>query len=119
MAYETMKTEAVTPHLGVKVSGITADPPGAIGAVGAITLGSSFFAGVGGSTGLAVGAQVGACAAVDAAQDVGRIASSPYKGQEPVEMLAELTAARMKTLGLKPGEVRALGVNWPRRWMTG
>ncbi|HQP19596.1 hypothetical protein [Phenylobacterium conjunctum] len=57
--------------------------------------------------------------AVDAAQDVGRIASSPYKGQEPVEMLAELTAARMKTLGLKPGEVRALGVNWPRRWMTG
>lgn len=57
--------------------------------------------------------------AVDAAQQTGRIASSPYKGQEPVEMLAELTAARMKTLGLKPGEVRPLGVNWPRRWMTG
>ncbi len=57
--------------------------------------------------------------AVDAAQGAGRIASSPYKGQEPVEMLAELTAARMKVLGLKAGEVRALGVNWPRRWMTG
>ncbi|WP_336605034.1 hypothetical protein [Phenylobacterium aquaticum] len=55
--------------------------------------------------------------ALDAGQLAGRIASSPYKGQEPVQMLSALTPARMKTLGLKPGEVRALGVNWPRRWM--
>ncbi|WP_304176199.1 hypothetical protein [Phenylobacterium aquaticum] len=55
--------------------------------------------------------------ALDAGQLIGRIASSPYKGQEPVQMLGHLTPVRMKTLGLKPGEVRALGPNWPRRWI--
>lgn len=55
--------------------------------------------------------------AIDAAALQAPVASSPFKGQEPVEALVELKLARMKILGLKPGEVRSLGVNWPRRWM--
>jgi hypothetical protein len=55
--------------------------------------------------------------ALDAAQQVGGIATSPFKGMEPVEMLSELTPARMKRLGLLPREVRALGRKWPRRWL--
>lgn len=55
--------------------------------------------------------------ALDAAQQVGGIASSPFKGMEPVQMLGQLTPARMKRLGLLPKEVRALGRNWPRRWL--
>ena len=55
--------------------------------------------------------------ALDAAQQLGGIATSPIKGMEPVAMLGELTPARMKRLGLLPREVRALGRKWPRRWL--
>jgi hypothetical protein len=57
--------------------------------------------------------------AVDWAGRTGRIASSPIGGLEPVEAIRPLTAAKMKTLGLAQGEVRALGWRHPRRWLTG
>ena len=47
--------------------------------------------------------------AVDHARTAGRIAESPVRGQEPVEAVRALTAAKMKSLGLAPGEVRELG----------
>jgi hypothetical protein len=56
--------------------------------------------------------------AVDAAREAGRIAESPVGGQEPVEALRALTPASMKTLGLAPGQVRALGWKHPRRWLS-
>jgi hypothetical protein len=55
--------------------------------------------------------------AIDAASSLGDIASSPVKGLEPVQMLAELTPLRMKALGLQPKEIRALGRKLPRRWL--
>ncbi len=55
---------------------------------------------------------------VDHARTAGRIAESPVRGQEPVEALRPLTAAKMKSLGLAPGEVRELGWRHPRRWLT-
>jgi hypothetical protein len=55
--------------------------------------------------------------ALDAAQQLGGIATSPFRGMEPVQMLGELTPARMRRLGLLPREVRALGRKWPRRWL--
>lgn len=57
--------------------------------------------------------------AVDRAGRAGRVASSPTGGQEPVEAIRALSLAKMKTLGLAPGEVRELGWRHPRRWMTG
>ncbi len=56
--------------------------------------------------------------AVDWAGREGRVAASPVKGQEPVQALRQLTLAKMKSLGLAAGEVRALGWRHPRRWMT-
>ncbi len=56
--------------------------------------------------------------AVDLAREVGRIAESPIGGQEPVEALRALTPGAMKTLGLAPGQARALGWKHPRRWLT-
>ncbi len=56
--------------------------------------------------------------AVDWAQKVGDVAVSPVRGDEPVQMLGALTASMMGKLGLKPAEVRELGVKWPRRWLT-
>lgn len=58
-------------------------------------------------------------AAVDQALRTGSVAASPAAGQEPVEALREFTAARMKSLGLAPGEVRELGWKHPRRWLSG
>lgn len=55
--------------------------------------------------------------AVDAASGLGGIASSPFRGQEPVQMLGQLTPGRMKMLGLKPNEIRAFGPKMPRRWL--
>ncbi|WP_411287480.1 hypothetical protein [Phenylobacterium sp.] len=55
--------------------------------------------------------------AVDRALTAGRVAASPVKGLEPVQALAELTAHRMKMLGLAAGEVRELGWKYPRRWL--
>lgn len=57
--------------------------------------------------------------AVDWAGRAGRVAASPVGGQEPVEAIRPLTAAKMKTLGLAQGEVRELGWRHPRRWLTG
>jgi hypothetical protein len=39
-------------------------------------------------------------------------------GREPVEALRRLTPMRMAALGLKAGEVRALGWRHPRRWLS-
>jgi hypothetical protein len=57
--------------------------------------------------------------AVDRAGRTGRVASSPVGGQEPVQAIRALAPARMKVLGLAPGEVRELGWRHPRRWLTG
>ncbi len=56
--------------------------------------------------------------AIDSALLIGRVADSPVGGLEPVHMVSELTARTLKSLALKPGEVRSLGWRWPRRWMT-
>ena len=56
--------------------------------------------------------------AVDLARDAGRIAESPIGGQEPVAALRALSPTTMKTLGLEPGQTRALGWKHPRRWLT-
>lgn len=56
--------------------------------------------------------------AVDAALQVGRVAASPVGGLEPVAAIRELAAPRMAALGLRPGEVRALGWKHPRRWLS-
>lgn len=55
--------------------------------------------------------------ALDAAMTLGAITSGPFKGQEPVQTLGQLTPARMKRLGLLAREVRALGRAWPRKWL--
>ena len=57
--------------------------------------------------------------AVDWAGRSGRIATSPFGGQEPVEAIRALTPAKMKSLGLVQGQVRELGWRHPRRWLTG
>ena len=56
--------------------------------------------------------------AIDWAVRAGEVAASPIGGTEPVEALQPLTRARMATLGLSPGEVRALGWRYPRRWLS-
>ncbi len=56
--------------------------------------------------------------AIDSAMLIGRIATRPVGGLEPVHMVSELTARTTKTLALKAGEVRPLGWRWPRRWTT-
>lgn len=55
--------------------------------------------------------------AVDMAIAKGPIAVSPSRGIEPVQAIAQLSAAAIKTLGLAPGQVMALGSKWPRRWV--
>jgi hypothetical protein len=57
--------------------------------------------------------------ALDWAGRAGRVATSPLGGQEPVEAIRALSPAKMKILGLAPGEVRELGWRHPRRWLTG
>ena len=57
--------------------------------------------------------------AVDMAISLGeQVCASPVGGQEPVEAMAELSAARMKALGLAAGERRDLGELRPRRWLS-
>jgi len=56
--------------------------------------------------------------AVDHALRAGAVATSPYQGQEPVQSISAVPAAIMSRLGLRPGEVRALGHLWPRRWIV-
>jgi len=55
--------------------------------------------------------------AVDRAVGAGEVAASPVAGEEPVQALRPLTAARMAVLGLAAGEVRELGWLYPRRWL--
>ncbi len=56
--------------------------------------------------------------AIDRATLIGRIATRPVGGLEPVHMVSELTAKTTNALALKAGEVRSLGWRWPRRWIT-
>ena len=55
--------------------------------------------------------------AVDHALGLGCIPGSPIKGVEPVQAIAALSAHKMDQLGLSKGQVRALGRQWPRRWV--
>jgi protocatechuate 3,4-dioxygenase beta subunit len=60
-------------------------------------------------------------AAVDLAMQTGPVASSPSAGREPVEALREVVAFKMRELGLKPGEARALGDKFCREltpWLS-
>ena len=57
--------------------------------------------------------------AADRASGIGNIAPSPDHGMEPVEAIAPLSDATVKSMGLPEGEVRALGRKWPRRWIGG
>jgi len=55
--------------------------------------------------------------AIDRALLIGRVASSPVSGLEPVHMISEIAPKTAHVLGLKAGEVRPLGWRWPRRWI--
>ena len=54
---------------------------------------------------------------VDHALKAGIVASSPVDGLEPVQAISRVPATLMKTLGLADGQVRALGWQYPRRWI--
>ena len=56
--------------------------------------------------------------AIDRALLIGRVATSPVAGLEPVHMVSELAARTTSALALKAGEVRSLGWRWPRRWIA-
>ena len=56
-------------------------------------------------------------AAVDAATSLGRVASSPRGGVEPVETEGELPAGFLGRNGLRAGALRDLGALRPRRWL--
>ena len=56
--------------------------------------------------------------AVDAALRIGRVATSPQGGLEPVAAIRALPPVRMTGLGLRAGEVRPLGWRHPRRWLA-
>ena len=56
-------------------------------------------------------------AAVDAAVELGRVATSPVRGHEPVQALAEIQAPVGQANGLAAGQVKPLGARWPRRWI--
>ena len=56
--------------------------------------------------------------AIDQALLIGRVASSPVDGLEPVHAIGELAPKTVARQGLKPGEVRALGRRWPRPWVV-
>lgn len=55
---------------------------------------------------------------IDAASLIGPIAVSPVGGLEPVHLVCPLSLNSIRNLGLTEGEVRPLGVRWPRRWVT-
>ena len=57
-------------------------------------------------------------AAADRAMLLGDIASSPFKGIEPVDAIKALTPHAFDWSGLKAGEVRDLGTKQPRRWLS-
>ena len=55
--------------------------------------------------------------AIDKASLIGRVATSPVGGLEPVHMISALADRTMRELALNVGEVRSLGSRWPRRWI--
>ena len=57
-------------------------------------------------------------AAVDRALILGRIATSPVGGVEPVETVGPLAPRMAASQALRPGMVRDLGFQWPRRWLA-
>ena len=57
-------------------------------------------------------------AAADAALVTDHVAPSPSGGMEPIEALSQLSASSVRSLGLRPGQVKPLGAKWPRRWIT-
>ncbi len=56
--------------------------------------------------------------AVDRARLIGRIATSPVRGLEPVHCIGALPAQTLQFFALKPGEVRPLGPKLSRRWAS-
>ena len=54
--------------------------------------------------------------AIDGAQKLGDVATSPFAGLEPVHAIAELSARAIEAQALRPGEVRPLGQLPPRLW---
>jgi len=56
--------------------------------------------------------------AVDSALLIGRVATGPVGGLEPVHAVSELSAKTVGALALRPREVRSLGWKWPRRWIS-
>jgi hypothetical protein len=56
-------------------------------------------------------------AAADRAMLIGDIASSPFRGTEPVDAMKALTPYAFDWSGLKAGEVKPLGTKHPRRWL--
>lgn len=56
-------------------------------------------------------------AAVDEALTLGRVATSPVAGMEPVEAVAALPNSLARRMGLADGMVKPLGSRWPRRWL--
>ena len=57
-------------------------------------------------------------AAADRAMLIGDIASSPFRGMEPVDAMKALRPDAFDWSGLKAGEVRDLGTKQPRRWLS-
>ena len=55
---------------------------------------------------------------IDRAMLIGEVAASPVGGLEPVHVVSELSPQMVKSLALRPGEVRSLGWKWPRRWIS-
>jgi hypothetical protein len=53
--------------------------------------------------------------AIDGALLIGRVSASPFGGLEPVHAVNELSAKAIRSLALKPGDIRALGPRLPRR----
>lgn len=56
-------------------------------------------------------------AALDLAGPMGRVASSPFKGFEPVEAIGPISNLTARQMGLADGAVKPLGRRWPRRWL--
>ena len=57
-------------------------------------------------------------AAADLALKEGAIASRPCQGMEPIETVSALSQRALLSLGIAPGEARALGWKPPRRWLV-
>lgn len=56
-------------------------------------------------------------AALDLAAPLGRMATSPIQGVEPVEAIGPISSLILRQMGLADGAVKALGRRWPRRWL--